>query len=127
MNFGNDSREPGAAERLFKNPQSLGGLVDPHRDETPGIEAEAVETGTEGNTRLARHPRLAHPEQRTAVVVRNARGERRGKPMRGADSAGLGAPNLMQRAERQPATENPVERRQAEGQQAGSLGGRPRG
>jgi hypothetical protein len=47
--------------------------------------------------------------------------------MRSADGASLGAPDLMQRAERQPAAEHPVERREAKGQQAGSLSGRPRG
>jgi hypothetical protein len=47
--------------------------------------------------------------------------------MRRTGSANLRAANLMQRAEREPPAEHPVERRKAERQKPGALSGRPQG
>jgi hypothetical protein len=127
VNLGDDCGKAGAAQPLFENPERLAGLPDTHRDEPAGVETEACKTGTVGNACLARRARLAHPENRTPVGAREKSGERGGEAVRRTGCARLDAADLMQRAEHEPAAEQAVERRKAEGKQTGTSNGRPRG
>jgi hypothetical protein len=127
VNLGDDRREPGAPEGFLEDPERFAGLLDADSDEPSGIETEAQQAWAIGNACLAGGAHLVHPEKRAPVVASDARSKGRGETVRGAGGACLGAANLMQRAERQSATENPVERSKAKGEKAGDLSGRPRG
>lgn len=125
--FHDHCRKAGAAEPLLEDPERLAGFFHADRDQPFGIESKARETGTVGNARFPRRTRLADPENRPCIGARQKRDQPRGKPMRRTGPTHLRATYFMQRAERQPATEHPVERGKAEREKARTLSGRPRG
>lgn len=125
--FADRRGKAGAAKSFLEDPECLAGFFDAHRDEPPGIESEARETGAVGYACFARRTGLAHPENRTPVSARDPRDKSSRETMRRTRRTHLRAADFVQRAERQPAAEHPVERGKAKRKQTGRPRGGPRG
>ena len=123
--LGKDGGEAATAEPFLENPERLARTAYRDDEQPLRIESETIETGPMRQAGIAGSRGFHHPEDRPAVMGRQAGEDRRGETGRGEGLPGAPA-DFMEGVPAKPARQQTVEAGNAEGKEMTAPWGRGR-